>query len=148
MLRDLAIPESKQRIFQSDAAALEEVQRIGGVTLANRFPPSAKTSLRGGLMHIKGPELQAPGEWCALTLTPAATSTGRLGVDPIQSPLPRLHTQAMIRGTGVGVHPAFGPRSTSRSGVSRALPAGQRPASSARIRLAASPTAPCAVRAR
>ena len=31
LLRSLAIPESAQRIFQSDAAALEEVQRVGGV---------------------------------------------------------------------------------------------------------------------
>lgn len=30
MLRGLAIPESQQRIFQSDAAALEEVMRVGG----------------------------------------------------------------------------------------------------------------------
>ena len=37
MLRVLAIPESQQRIFQSDAAALEEVQRVGGVTLTIGF---------------------------------------------------------------------------------------------------------------
>ena len=48
MLRDLAIPESQQRIFQSDAAALEEVQRVGGVTLAIGFSvgkgPSGRTA--------------------------------------------------------------------------------------------------------
>jgi DNA-binding transcriptional LysR family regulator len=32
MLRGLAVPESAQRIFRSDAAALEEVRRVGGVT--------------------------------------------------------------------------------------------------------------------
>ena len=37
ILRNLAIPESAQRIFQSDAAATEEVQRVGGVTLAIGF---------------------------------------------------------------------------------------------------------------
>jgi len=37
LLSSLAIPESCQPIFQSDAAALEEVQRVGGVTLAVGF---------------------------------------------------------------------------------------------------------------
>src|SRR5262249_2918933 len=37
MLRHLAIPEARQRIFQSDAAALEEIRRVGGVTLAIGF---------------------------------------------------------------------------------------------------------------
>jgi len=100
MLRDLAIPESKQRIFQSDAAALEEVQRVGGVTLAIGFVVG-KDIAAGRLMHIKGPGLQLPGEWCALTLTPAARQ-------PAVSELIRFITtprctQAMIRGTGVGV---------------------------------------------
>lgn len=100
MLRDLAIPESKQRIFQSDAAALEEVQRIGGLTLAIGFAVG-KDIAAGRLIHIKGPELQAPGEWSAVTLTPAARQ-------PAVSELIRFITtprctQAMIRGTGVGV---------------------------------------------
>jgi DNA-binding transcriptional LysR family regulator len=100
MLRDLAIPESQQRIFQSDAAALEEVQRIGGITLAIGFAVS-KDLAAGRLLHIKGNGLQAPGEWCALTLTPAARQ-------PAVSELVRFITtprctQAMIRGTGVGV---------------------------------------------
>src|SRR5262249_57648724 len=38
MLHDLSIPESRQRIFQSDAAALEEVRRVGGMTLLVCFP--------------------------------------------------------------------------------------------------------------
>jgi DNA-binding transcriptional LysR family regulator len=100
ILRDLAIPESAQRIFQSDAAALEEVQRVGGVTLAIGFPVSKDLS-DGRLTHIKGPGLQAQGEWCALTLTPAARQ-------PAVSELVRFITtprctQAMLRGAGVGV---------------------------------------------
>ena len=52
-------------------------------------------------MHVKGSGLQAPGEWCALTLPPAARQ-------PAVSELVRFITtprctQAMIRGTGVGV---------------------------------------------
>ena len=100
MLRDLAIPESRQRIFQSDAAALEEVQRVGGVTLAIGFAVG-KDVAAGRLIHVKGPGLQAPGEWCATTLVPAARQ-------PAVSELIRFITtprctQAMLRGTGVGV---------------------------------------------
>jgi DNA-binding transcriptional LysR family regulator len=100
MLRDLAIPESAQRIFQSDAAALEEVQRVGGVTLAIGFAVNKDLSA-GRLVHVKGKGLQVPGEWCALTLAPPARQ-------PAVSELVRFITtprctQAMIRGTGVGV---------------------------------------------
>jgi DNA-binding transcriptional LysR family regulator len=100
MLHDLAIPESRQRIFQSDAAALEEVRRVGGVTLVVGFAV-AKDLAAGRLVHVRGRGLQAPGEWCASTLPPAARQ-------PAVSELlgfittPRC-TQAMIRGTGVGV---------------------------------------------
>jgi hypothetical protein len=100
MLRNLAIPESRQRIFQSDAAALEEVQRARGVTLAIGFAV-AKDLVAGRLTHITGPGLQASGEWCAATLTPSARQ-------PAVSELVRFITtprctQAMIRGSGVGV---------------------------------------------
>jgi DNA-binding transcriptional LysR family regulator len=100
MLRALAISESRQRIFQSDAAALEEVQRVGGVTLTIGFAVS-KDLAAGRLTHIKGPGLQASGEWYASTLTPTARQ-------PAVSELLRFITtprctQAMIRGTGVGV---------------------------------------------
>jgi len=100
MLRNLAIPESRQRIFQSDAAALEEVQRAGGVTLAIGFAV-AKDLAAARLTHVTGPGLQASGEWCAATLSPSARQ-------PAVSELVRFITtprctQAMIRGSGVGV---------------------------------------------
>jgi len=100
MLSDLAIPESAQRIFQSDAAALEEVQRVGGVTLAIGFSVGKDLS-NGRLIHIKGHGLQASGEWCAMTLPPDARQ-------PAVSELVRFITtprctQAMLRGAGVGV---------------------------------------------
>jgi DNA-binding transcriptional LysR family regulator len=100
MLHDLSIPESRQRIFQSDAAALEEVRRVGGMTLVVGFAV-AKDLAAGRLVHVRAPGLQASGEWCAVTLLPAARQ-------PAVSELlgfittPRC-TQAMIRGTGVGV---------------------------------------------
>lgn len=100
ILRKLAIPESAQRIFQSDAAALEEVLRIGGVTLAIGFTVG-KHLAAGRVIQVKGQGLQTPGEWCAMTLSPAARQ-------PAVSELVRFITtprctQAMLRGTGVGV---------------------------------------------
>jgi DNA-binding transcriptional LysR family regulator len=100
MLRELAIPEGQQRIFQSDAAALEEVQCVGGVSLAIGFAVG-KDLAAARLVHINGPGLQTPGEWCAMTLSPAARQ-------PAVSELVRFITtprctQAMLRGTGVGV---------------------------------------------
>ena len=100
MLRDLAIPESRQRIFQSDAAALEEIRRVGGLTLVVGFAV-AKDLAAGRLVRVRGRGLQASGGWCASTLLPTARQ-------PAVSELlgfittPRC-TQAMIRGTGVGV---------------------------------------------
>lgn len=100
ILRAAAIPESRQRIFQSDAAALEEVQRAGGVHLTIGFAVS-KDLASGRLTQLKSPGLQVSGEWSAATLTPAARQ-------PAASELLRFITtprctQAMIRGSGVGV---------------------------------------------
>ena len=100
LLRGLAIPESQQRIFQSDAAALEEVQRVGGVSLTIGFAV-AKDLAAGRLTHVSGPGLDRSGEWCAATLAPSVRQ-------PAVSELVRFITtprctQAMIRGSGVGV---------------------------------------------
>lgn len=100
ILRDLAIPEARQRIFQSDAAALEEVQRVGGVALAVSFAVG-KDIAAGRLARLKGPGLQLTGTWSAMTLIPAARQ-------PAVSELVRFITtprctQAMVKGTGVGV---------------------------------------------
>ncbi|MEE6178695.1 LysR family transcriptional regulator [Mycobacterium sp. 050134] len=100
MLRALAIPESQQRIFQSDAAALEEVQRVGGATLTIGFAV-AKDLAAGRLARVGGPGLEKSGEWCAATLPPSARQPA---VSELVSFIttPRC-TQAMIRGSGVGV---------------------------------------------
>ncbi len=100
MLRDLAIPEAQQRIFQSDAAALDEVRRAGGVTLTIGFAV-AKDLAAGDLVRLDGPGLRHSGEWSATTLAPGARQ-------PAVSELVRFITtprctQAMIRGSGVGV---------------------------------------------
>ena len=99
VLQRLGVPESRQRIFQSDAAALEELKRVGGLTLTLGFAV-AKDLEAGRLVQVKGAHLQAPGQWSASTLP-----TG--GRQPAVTELlnfittPRC-TQAMIRGTGVG----------------------------------------------
>jgi DNA-binding transcriptional LysR family regulator len=100
ILSSLAIPESQQRIFQSDAAALEEVLRVGGATLTVGFAV-AKDLAAGRLTHVTGPGLDRAGEWSAMTLAPSARQ-------PAVSELVRFITtprciQAMIRGSGVGV---------------------------------------------
>ncbi len=100
LLRSLAIPESAQRIFQSDAAALDEVQRVGGVSVAVGFAV-AKDLSAGRLKHVKGPGLQLSGEWSASTLSPAARQPAVTELLNFIT-TPRC-TQAMIRGTGVGV---------------------------------------------
>lgn len=100
MLRALAIPESQQRIFQSDAAALEEVQRVGGATLTIGFAV-AKDLAAERVARVSGPGLEKSGEWCAATLPPSARQPA---VSELISFIttPRC-TQAMIRGSGVGV---------------------------------------------
>lgn len=100
ILRHLAIPESRQRIFQSDAAALQEVRRVGGVTLTINFAVS-KDIAGGRLVHVTAPGLPMSGEWRALTLAP---SVRQPAVSELVSFIatPRC-IQAMIRGTGVGV---------------------------------------------
>src|ERR1700739_5129930 len=71
MLRSLAIPESQQRIFQSEAAALEEGRRVGGVTFTIGFA-IAKDLSAGRLTHVIGPGLDRSGEWCVATRPPSA----------------------------------------------------------------------------
>ncbi len=100
ILRHLAVPESRQRIFQSDAAALDEVRRVGGVTLTINFAV-AKDLAVGRLARVAAPGLPVSGEWRALTLAPSVRQ-------PAVSELVGFITtprciQAMIRGTGVGV---------------------------------------------
>lgn len=100
MLRALGVPEHRQRIFQSDAAAIDEVQRVGGVAPAIGFAV-AKDLAAGRLVQIKHPDLQSAGEWCASALpAPACQPVVTELMNFITTP---RCTQAMVRGTGVGV---------------------------------------------
>jgi DNA-binding transcriptional LysR family regulator len=100
ILRRLHVPEARQRIFQSDAAALEEAKRGHGIALAVRFAVAGDLAA-GRLVRLEGPGLQAPGRWTALTLPahsqlPATAELLRFITTP-------RATQAMVRGAGVEV---------------------------------------------
>jgi len=55
MLRRIRVPEHRQRIFQSDAAALEETRRNNGVSLAVSFAVTQDVSIG----KLAGPGLQS-----------------------------------------------------------------------------------------
>ena len=97
MLRTLGIPESRQRIFQSDAGALEETKRTRGVALAVRFAVAVDLAA-GRLATVDGPGTRAQGRWVATTLppdsqVPAAAELLRFITTP-------RATQAMVHGAG------------------------------------------------
>ena len=98
MLRHLVVPESRQRIFQSDAAALEETKRTDGLALALRFA-AADDLASGRLTVVEGPGLRAHGRWAAMALPahsqlPATAELLRFITTP-------RATQAMVHGAGV-----------------------------------------------
>ncbi len=82
MLRGLAIPESQQRIFQSDAAALEEVQRVGGITLTIGFAV-AKDLAAGRLTHVQRSGAGPVGRVVRGDIGTVGPSTRRVGARPL-----------------------------------------------------------------
>ena len=98
LLRRLAVPEQQQRIFQSEAAALEEAKRSDGIALAVRFAVAGDLAA-GRLVTLDGPGLKGTGRWSAMALpkhdqTPPAAELLRFITTP-------RATQAMVRGAGV-----------------------------------------------
>jgi DNA-binding transcriptional LysR family regulator len=100
MLRRLHVPEARQRIFQSDAAALEEAKRTHGIALALRFAVTGDLA-SGRLVRLEGPGLRATGRWAALTLPPHSQPPATAELLRFVT-TPRA-TQAMVRGAGVEV---------------------------------------------
>lgn len=97
-LRELGVPETKQRIFQSAAAALEETKRSQCVTLAVQF--AVAEDLRDGrLTQVEAPGLHSRGTWTALTLSDCPPTAEEL-MRFIASP---RATQAMLRGAGAKI---------------------------------------------
>ena len=100
VLRRLRVPEKRQRIFQSDAAALGETRRGMGLAIALAF--TVRDDLRNQrLVRIDAPQLTSRGSWAAWSLardqqiSAAAELIRFLGT-------PRA-TQAMLRGEAAGV---------------------------------------------
>ena len=99
-LEHFAVPESRQRIFQSNSAALEEAKRGHGVALAVAFAVAG--DLAGGrLVRVPEHGLAMGGSWNAITLIgngllPAAAELIRFAATP-------RAIQAMLRGSGVNV---------------------------------------------
>lgn len=105
MLHRIGVPEERQQIFQSHAAAVEEAKRGGGISLAVAFSV-AQGLAAGTLVRVPGRALQGPGSWniCLLAgerATPAAQEMARFVTTP-------RATQAMLRGRGV-THGRFKP---------------------------------------
>jgi DNA-binding transcriptional LysR family regulator len=98
LLRQLGIPEERQSIFQSEAAAVEETKRGDGLSLALRFAVSGDLA-SGRLATVQGSHLRATGSWSALALPPHSQvpATAEL-LRFITTP---RATQAMVRGAGV-----------------------------------------------
>jgi DNA-binding transcriptional LysR family regulator len=100
ILRMVGVSESRQRIFQSHAAAVEEAKRGKGLALAVSFAISQDLA-NGDLTRIQFPSLPASGAWSILTLTgqqasPEAAELTRFITTP-------RATQAMLRGSGVTI---------------------------------------------
>lgn len=99
MLRQFRVPENNQRIFQSEAAALEETKRSGGLSLAVLFAVSADIAAER-LVKIAGPRCRMRGTWSATALPYEALSSTAELMQFVTTP---RAIQAMLRGTGVAI---------------------------------------------
>ena len=97
-LRRFGVPEERQRVFQSHAAALEEVKRGGGVGLAVGFT-IAHDLEASRLVTPLGPPVRTAGSWGATTL-PDPEETG-VAAEFVRFSMTHRATQAMMRGSGV-----------------------------------------------
>lgn len=100
LLRRLAVPEERQQIFQSHAAAVEEAKRGRGVAPAPAYTVAPDVR-NGHLVQLTGPHVTLETTWHAMTLAepaapPAAAELARFASTP-------RAIQAMMRGKGVNV---------------------------------------------
>lgn len=98
MLHRIGVPEERQHIFQSHAAALEETKRGRGLSLALSFAVAPDLA-KGDLVRVPGRLVQGQGSWNISVLggqqaTPAAQELTRFVATP-------RATQAMLRGRAV-----------------------------------------------
>ena len=97
MLRRLGVPESRQRIFQSHAAALDEARRGNGVAIALASAVSRELA-HGSLCRVPARHTQAKGVWGALHLARDTDPTAAEFLRFVTTP---RAAQAMLRGAGV-----------------------------------------------
>jgi len=100
LLKRFAVPEQNQRIFQSHAAAISELQVAGGVAILPDFRVPSYVS-NGSVQRISAPGTTAPGVWSATSL-PAAHTTA------VAAELMRFVTtpraiRAMLAGSGANI---------------------------------------------
>lgn len=100
LLRRVNVPEEHQQIFQSHAAALEEVKRNNGVAPTVSFAV-AQDLANGRLVRLAGQALRLDGVWATLTLAECDASSAAAELVRFVT-TPRA-TQAMLRGPGVSV---------------------------------------------
>lgn len=100
LLQLFEVPENRQRIFQSHAAALEECKRDKGVAIAVSFSVADDVAERR-LVRLNGRGMMVEGMWMAMTLpnhsAPQAAGELRRFITT-----PRA-TQAMLSGTGANI---------------------------------------------
>lgn len=100
LLRRLEVPEHRQHIFQSQAAALAEAERGEGIAPTVTFAVSEQLA-DGRLVRVGHPLASAEGSWSVMSLpdhgqVPAAAELARFVSTP-------RALQAMLRGSGVAV---------------------------------------------
>jgi DNA-binding transcriptional LysR family regulator len=100
MLRRLGVPEDRQQIFQSHAAALEEAKRGKGVAAGLSFTV-AQDVAHGHLVHVTGPQVALDAVWHSLMLVGQASPSAAAELSRFAA-TPRA-IQAMMRGAGVTV---------------------------------------------
>lgn len=100
ILRRFGVPKQHQRVFQSHAAALEEVRQNRGIGLAPGFTISRALTDRR-LVTPCGPPVRAAGSWGATTLT--STEESEVAAEFVRFAATPRATQAMLRGSGVNL---------------------------------------------
>jgi LysR family transcriptional regulator, low CO2-responsive transcriptional regulator len=98
LLRRFAVAESQQRIFQNNAAAVEEAKRGSGVAFAVSFAVDADLA-SGRLVRLPLPSGTADGAWHTMTLS--AASLPPAAAEFIRFVRTPRAIQAMLRGAGV-----------------------------------------------
>ncbi|WP_433533201.1 LysR family transcriptional regulator [Micromonospora sp. CA-263727] len=100
MLRRLAVPDDRQQIFQSHAAALGEAKRGKGIAPALSFTVAPEVR-NGDLLLLAGPHTTCEAVWHSQVLTGPGAPSAAAELSRFASTSRAI--QAMMRGAGVSV---------------------------------------------